>query len=233
MIKNAIYTYWTDNGDKYNSGFSSFGGFKRIFKKSIESVEKSFEKIKIYTDIEGKDKLESIEILERERSNQDASIEFILIDYSEYDFDSRFWNFPKMISYNLQTEPFLHIDTDVVFHNKLENLDGEIVTEMVRNALIWNSERSFLPKDINSKYSPHLLCSGIIGGSDIQIFKDAYDIAEKLVKWDYTRLYVTDQNRIAIEEIVITVLSNKKKIKPLIINKEDFIHYQSVAKNNI
>ena len=213
MINKLIYTYWTNNGENLLVGFHSEDSFIKIFRESLENSKKFFEEVIIYTDIQGKDYLKSLDI---------ESI-YIIIDYTIYDFNKEFWNFPKLISMNLQDEPFIHIDMDLILHEKPKNLGEKIICEKIRGLVMLSRELIFLPKFIQNNYNPNNICSGILGGDHL-IFKQLFDISSEVVKIKKTN--ISFNMIFAIEEIILTSLCNIKKITPSVIDAE-FTHYQS------
>ena len=222
MIQRAVYTYWTNNGSKYVCGFPTEQHFESIFNQSLYNSNQFFDEVVVYTDEKGAEKLEELQI----------DCQKVIIDYSEYDFDTRFWNFPKLITYSLQTVPFVHIDIDLILkENPL--LDCDIVSEMNRGAVILSSDYKFLGKEIYSEYDPLLICSGLLGGNNVDVFKELYEIASEKVKLENTiNLNVTFNKLVAIEEIILTILKNRQGLNVQYLNTE-FEHYQGSKKSKL
>ena len=220
MINRLVYTYHTAKGSNLLAGFHSIESMLSTFKESLENSKKFFEKVVIYTDLEGSEFLNSKEI----------ECEMVIIDYSKYEWNKLFWNYPKLITYNLQDDPFLHLDMDFILHNKPENLKERVLCEKIRGLTMFSRDRSFLPKMILDNYNPNNICSGALGGDPL-VFKKLFDISSVLVK---NKSKDIGFNHIfAIEEIVLTSLCKINDIAPKPIDC-DFTHYQgSEAKMEI
>lgn len=215
MINKIVYTYWTNKGVDFKLGFLNKEIMLHVFNKSIEQSKKLVNKVVVYCDKEGyeflKDKLQ---------------VEFYVVDYSFYEFDTRYWNFPKLITYNLQNEPFLHVDIDALVYDF--DKTASIVSECRRGVLF---DRGIYPsnedkKDLLSNFNGWLTCSGILGGINIIVFKKLFKEVEETVKNkdNYTIFPIT---RMIIEEVVISCLIKKYNLKVKYLNKEkgDYIHY--------
>lgn len=220
MIDKLVYTYWTDNGLNYNCNFPSQEVFARIFKESIVEARKYFKKVVCYTDLHGEDKLKELGI----------EIETEVVLYESFNFDKRFWNYPKLITYSLQYEPFVHCDIDLILKD-FDLFESEIVTEKQRGASYLSTSYSFLG-DLAKEYSPLLTCSGFIGGNNLEVFQELFKISKDLVKKEnWINKRISFDKLVAIEEIILTILINRKKLK--IDSLKDYIHYQGPNKINL
>jgi hypothetical protein len=128
--------------------------------------------------------------------------EIIKVDYNG--FNLGYDNIPKLISYSMQNEPFIHIDFDcIVFDKIFTNLD--IVCEKIR---MYNDlEIPNLPSmwdGIKSKQYKGVLCSGIFGGNNTDLFKNLLD--EALKYHDPNKENVSLGNKMVIEELLATKL---------------------------
>ena len=215
MIDKIVYTYWTNKGTNYKLGFLNTDNLLIVFKKSIEESYKLVNNVVVYCDKEGYSFLYN-----------KIDVKFIIVDYSKYEFDSRYWNFPKIITYNLQKEPFLHIDIDAIVYTFDKN--AEIISECKRGvaydtALYPSLENK---KDLLSNFDGWLTCSGILGGNNIEVFKKLFNEVKETVKNKESYL-ILPKTRMIIEEVVISALINKNKLNVVYLNKKnkDFIHY--------
>lgn len=206
-----VYTYWTNNGDNYLAGFGDIESFKRIALESLEASALISDNIVIYTDVEGRDKLLELGI----------STPTEVVDYSAYEFNPNWWNFPKLITYSLQNTRFLHLDFDVVLHTIPTNLDATLICEKYRGLTQLSYQREFLPKVIQDNFSPKLICSGILGG-DPEIFKVLMTVAEPIV---LTKGFITFETLFTLEEVALTALAKINNITAEPIDC-DFTHYQ-------
>jgi len=220
MIDKLIYTYWTNSGENFTSGFYDEDSFLSVFFSSLNKAKKFFNEVVIYTDVEGKQFLESKNVV----------ADFIVVDYNSYNFNKKYWNFPKLITYNLQTEPFLHIDMDLVLLEKPDGLSSSVVCEMVRGLTHFKRELSFLPKVVLKNYTTRNICSGLLGG-DPKIFKTLFKVSSQLVK-NKTQ-DVSFINLYGIEEIVLSSICKKNDIKPYEVTTQ-ILHIQGAkAKMNL
>ena len=94
------------------------------------------------------------------------------------------WAIGKIKAYQIQTEPFLHIDGDIFIWKKLGDLSfhkSPLIVQNVEYDCKWNIEAmvnnekklSFLPEEINGAYKKSDFTSinaGVIGGTDLDFF---------------------------------------------------------------
>ena len=212
MINRAVYTYCTNQGNNLLCGFYDEDSFVDTFKESLEKAHLYFDTVVVYADQEGVDFLTSKGINES----------FAVVDYSSYDYDRGYWNFPKLITYNLQSERFIHIDTDFILEEQPDNLDKEIVCEKLRGLVIPQRTLKFLPKSVLKYYNPSNICSGLLGGNP-NIFKTLYNVASVLVKPKNQNL--SFENLYGIEEILLGAICKKNNITPFGITTE-YTHLQ-------
>jgi SAM-dependent methyltransferase len=112
MIKKAVYTYWDTPSRKTNCGCNDSKEFACLLSLSLSFAKKQFEHIELVTNDYGKS---------------------ILIDHYKLPFDSvslalndievkdNCWAYPKIVSYSIQTIPFIHIDSDVILIDKIKD----------------------------------------------------------------------------------------------------------------
>lgn len=214
MIDRLLYTFWTNKGTDYLCGFHTEDTMIEFFRKSINNSKRLFKEVVIYTDPHGYEYL-------REKVNCD----FEVIDYDLYEFNKKFWCFPKLITYNLQSKPFLHIDIDVILYEKPKNFKDKLVCEKIRPLQQPAEHRNFLPQKIQDNFSPWNICSGILGG-DPALFKLLYKVSSTVVKTKNDN--VTFDMLFGIEEIVLTSLAKMNDVEPIPYNGK-FLHLQSSA----
>jgi len=220
MIDKIIYTYWTNGGNDYKLGFLNTDNMLHVFKKSITSSKNLVTNVVVYCDQHGYDFLYG-----------KIDTELVVIDYSLYRFDSRYWNFPKLITYNLQTEPFLHIDIDAVVY-KFDKT-AEVVSEYKRGVAY---DISMYPSLENKQhilkyFNGWLTCSGVLGGNNLDIFKELFnEVKDTVINSD--GYIILDKTRMIIEEVMISSLIAKNDLKVSYLGKkgEDYIHYWGVEK---
>lgn len=223
---NLIYTYWTNNGVNISCGFTYPQMFFDCANLSLKRAKSQlFDNIIIYTDNVGRD------ILYKNVSESKKGVCFVIVDYASYNFDTRYWNFPKMISYNLQNEPFLHIDLDVLleydFYTTIgENIASDVITECMRE---YKMELPYFRYCMFKGYKPQrLICSGLIGGSNLDVFKENFIVAQKSCK--PTMFNVSFFDLVAIEEFSFSMLCLKKGLDVYGLEKDSYLHFQGTNK---
>ena len=122
-------------------------------------------------------------------------------------YDSKFWALPKIHSYSVQEEPFLHVDSDVYIWEKFENelinhqliaQNLEIGSDNYRSIFqLLESELTYYPQEVldERKSDSRIFAynAGILGGQDVEFFqiykKKAFDFVEKnAVHWEKKEL---------------------------------------------
>lgn len=211
---NIVYTYWTNEGTNYINGYYNEDLFKKLFMLSVNSLNKY--NITIYTDQHGFNYLKTF---------LPEYVRYELVDYSQYEFNKKFWNFPKLITYSLQNEAFIHVDYDLFFLKEPNFTKCDIITEKTRYHYIFKTfaDRLKLPID---KFPLNIVCSGLIGGTNTDIFKELFNIAKKAV---ITEIDVHFNHLVSIEEIMLTSLINSSNLKVYEV-EEKFIHLQGTQK---
>lgn len=219
---NCLYTYWSNGLENISCGF----GFPQFFfesaGKSITQATKQFSNVFIYTDTFGKDILEK-------NIPETKDVKFVVVDYSQYNFDKRYWNFPKMITYNMQEKPFMHIDFDVFLKDGFaaQLQDADIFTEMIRE---YDYIDNFTKYNENKRKPLGLICSGLIGGNNLDIFKENFKIAVENCK--PTKKKITYEDLYSIEEFSFTKLAIRDGLTIQEINRDTYIHFQGQYKHS-
>lgn len=225
MINKGIYTFYTDNGYNLTQGFRHEGSFTRYLKESLEKSTHIFAEVLLYTDKEGVNYLQ--------HQNLSNKVEIIEYDFHQYLWDKRYWNFPKLMVYNEQEAPFLHMDLDTQILNDIssELRISEVLCEKIRVSQIMASERMNLPQQYWDKYDSYIPCSGILGGNEISVFKTLFEIAKSIVTAPVkTGVKITDQYRIAIEEIMLKIICNENEVSITSLLPNSFEHLQGDSK---
>jgi|GEM_PF-1719027 len=216
MINRLLYTFWTNEGNNLENNFVNIQQMVDLFDRSLEKSKEFFEHVVIYTDSGGKDFLEKAGV---------SDVEYVVLDYSQYKFNKEIWCFPKIITYSLQKERFLHIDMDLILEEKPRNLHEKLLCEKTRPLFQLSTERDFLPEMVKKHFNPINICSGALGG-DPAIFKKLFTIASKVA--DNKNLIVTPEVLFGIEEIILTSIASANNISPAPIDCR-FTHYQGYS----
>lgn len=211
----AVFTYYTDNGNKLAQNWPKFSLFAHYFYLSVLSAVKYFDEVVIYTDAPN---------IVYNLFSDEQEIKVLTLDYNKQSrFKKGFWNFPKLVTYFLEAsrnEPFLHIDNDFILNEKPKNLDAPIVCEATRYSFepTWKfRELGIEPKDHNIKTAQKILCSGVLGGNNLEAFKtlmakaeqvQAHVLENKLSTVRYAHLYI-------MEEYLLTGIVGIESVKTI------------------
>lgn len=116
--------------------------------------------------------------------------------------DERLWALPKIFTYSLQDNPFLHIDGDVFIFQELPNslTKSQLIAQNMEVETDYYSEAKMLLRD-NLDYFPdciqedvyqgksfYAINAGILGGHDIDFFQSYAKEAQKYV-WENAHCY--------------------------------------------
>ena len=193
----AIYSLYEDYGKKVNGGFKSKKDLATVLTLSVLESKKQFKEVNFYTNKFGKE----------------------LVDYYEIPFDNVFqvldkfdnvlhpnlWAYIKIYVYNLQTEPFIHIDNDVILWDKIpdyynqydlffQNKEHLTTHRGYINLLDKASRFPIIDKDIiDSKPSFAYNC-GIVAGKNLDVIKKWHTLVEDFIfnplnkeSWEQTK----------------------------------------------
>lgn len=158
----------------------------------------------------------------------------IKVDYFEDNFDTRYWNYPKLKTYSLQESPFCHIDLDMVVMPGFNvPSDSDFVTERFRSI---KNEKSCFRHALSAYSKPSdIICSGIIGCNDVNamhVFDDIYSKA-KIECANGVNETVEFQDLYSIEEVALSqiVFEEQWSVKEIPVSK--YIHFQGKNKETI
>lgn len=215
----GCYTYYvhSEDANSISCGFGNPFLFFKIANVSIKEALLRFDRVDIYTDSLGKEILEKNVPLSR-------ACNIIVVNYEEYNFDKRYWNFPKMITYSLQDKPFVHIDFDVIVLDTFVFTDTpDIYTELKRE---YTYESRF---DKYKGVAPDfLICSGLIGGHNTDVFKKNFEIAKQVCQ--PTDNEIEYEDLWGIEEYSFTQMANADNLIVSEFNPCSYIHFQGKNK---
>jgi len=225
---NICYTYWTNGGENVSCGFDYPSLFFQSAEKSLKLAAKQPYKdnVIVYTDDTGYD------VLTKNIPKIDG-VSFILVDFDRMPFDKRFWNFPKLVTYALQDDFFIHIDFDVFLKpDFLEQIDfsADIVTEKLRD---YDYKQEFEVFNKNNKNPNKLICSGLLGGCNLDAFKENFKLAQI-----FCREPKENENRnvnffdlISIEEFALTKMAAQRQLSIQELSEDSFLHFQGKYKH--
>lgn len=214
---NVIFTYCSFNQGKEIDTF-----FFKMCLLAIGTAKKNIEDahIKVYCDKYARRVFDKIKYID----------ELIEIDYSKYDFDHRFWCFPKFISYSLQNEPFVHIDLDMAIIKKVSFDNSDIISERKRPFDKEPEELKYAAKGL--PIPDEIFCSGIFGGSNTAFFKDFFRHASELCS---TKNLANDdvlyEHLYSLEEVYSTQKIENSKMSVKVMDDSSYLHFWERPKN--
>lgn len=173
-----VQSFWSGNQTDFTNdyGWYSYKYNWQSWILSCNQLVKHHKEVELYTDRFG------FEILITKLQLPYTKVHVVLDELNHY--NKNLWAVAKIKTFQLQTEPFIHVDGDVFVWesliNKFENSNLitqnlEVATDYYRKR--WNiifPQLSFLPNEMNgySKNKNNLACNmGIIGGKNLNFFK--------------------------------------------------------------
>lgn len=241
---NIVYTYYSDGIVNLDCGFCDVGLFLTCAKKSLRSavIQECVDKVKIYTDEFGmfflQERIDWKYVFGDERAKT-KQIDWHLVDYKKLsddtNYDKSFWNFPKLFTYTLQEEPFIHIDFDVIlaegFLKDIFESGCDVYTEKIRHL---DCRPQFLSEfDTDGTELKDIICSGLIGGGNksFPIFLENWKKALEYCKFDAKRGEKLVYEMLwGIEEYSFTKLVRKSELSVFEVKKGSYVHFQGKNK---
>lgn len=208
---NVIYTYCNFNNTEFSDFFLKMSKLSMFFSnRSIENAN-----VILYCD------KSSYNFFKQIRYINDIKI----IDYSKYNFDKRAWNFPKLVSYSLQKEKFVHVDLDLSLLKPIEFSDDvDIFSEKTRKLEMKDIEYIYCDKDY--ELPKEIYCSGVFGGNNLELYQQLFFYANKYFNKDYCKnKEIGYENLYALEEVLTTQIMNKNNFKAQLLDQNKYIHF--------
>lgn len=146
------------------------------------------------------------------------------------------WALPKLFTYSLQNKPFLHIDGDVFVFEKFDNslLNSELIGQNIEVATdyyistqnLLEENFTFFPdcvkRDFDSKIPINAVNAGILGGHNIDFFKEytklAFEYIDKNVH-NFQNIPVERFN-VFFEQHLFYALAQEKQVNINVLIKE-------------
>ncbi len=138
------------------------------------------------------------------------------------------WALPKLYTYSIQDQPFLHIDGDVFLFRKISNrlLKGELIAQNIEEATeYYLSTQKELTKyfhyfpdcvsnDFDSKYPIKAVNAGILGGNNIPFIKEYSGLAFEYVSRNeaYLSSINVDKFNVFFEQHLFYALAKEQNI---------------------
>jgi hypothetical protein len=182
----AVYTFWAkpfnQPGYRSNAGYLDIEMFYSSWILSVMKAKEYFDKVILYTDTEGAKLLSKI----------DLPFDELNITLDNLDLDTELWVIPKIITYSLQTEPFLHIDYDLFFWSNPPQgyldkpllCESKVGLEFYRNVVVdFIQNGDNVPTDIaNYTEDLYVAGAGLYGGNNHQLLSNSAKAILELVK---------------------------------------------------
>ena len=174
-----VQSFWSGNQTDFtnNFGWNSYKYNWLSWILSCHQLVKYHKKVELYTDRFG------YEILIKKLQLPYTKVHVVLDDLNNYNKD--LWAISKIKTFQMQDEPFLHVDGDVFVwesltdkfkNSNLVTQNLEITTEYYGK--MWNDifpNLKFIPSEMTNyinKTSNFACNMGIIGGNDLNFFKE-------------------------------------------------------------
>jgi len=193
MIKTAVYTYYDNPTKPTWSGFSSLKDLQDFVTLSVSQSKKHIGKTKLVCNKFGASRLSG------------CGFDVIEPYLDGFHFNEKFWAYPKIVTYALQTEPFLHIDLDALLWERPsdEFLNAPIVFQNIElfskhvgyKQLIqrFKNSRSGLKK-LNTSLN-YAYCCGFVGGNNLDYFQEWKQLVDEfIVLTDFNKAGWNGQN---------------------------------------
>lgn len=199
-----IQSYWSKPmriNDNTEAVYRSNGGWcKKIYfyaswALSCLRLAKMYDDVELYTDSYGKHIL--YEMLELPYTNVSTDLECL------DSLNHNLWAFGKIYTYSLQSQPFLHVDSDVYMWKKFDDriMSADVVGQSLEENYVANIDYfnriekvlTYIPDAIRNarKTSPNdviQLNAGILGGNDMAFFREYTREAFMMVDKNYDSL---------------------------------------------
>ena len=174
-----IQSFWSGQNKeiKDNRGWLSYEYHWLGWILSCNQLRKFYDEVELYTDSFG------FEILIEKLQLPYTKVHVVLDEMDAYPKD--LWAIAKLKTYQLQDEPFIHVDGDVFIWDKFPNdfVSGNLIAQNLENTTdyyreMWNKiapHLDFIPDEILNYHNgfSNLGCNmGIIGGNDVVFFQE-------------------------------------------------------------
>ncbi len=192
-----IQSYWTlpslstdlDISGRSKGGFLDMRFNYMSWALSCLSLKKFYKNVELITDKQGADLL--IDTLKLPYTHVSVALDAL------NDYHPKLWAIGKLKAYQLQNDPFLHVDGDVFIWKPFDKafLSNQLIVQNIEKSYDYYSnildsltlEFDYIPKVVKENYSVlkdlTSVNAGIIGGNDIAFFKSyttkAFDFVDK------------------------------------------------------
>lgn len=217
---NIIQTLWTGRKDLLKDEFGWIDPEYHIMSwaLSCSKIREFYDNCVLYTDSQGKHIL--IDVLNLPYTD-------VKVVYDNLKCRPTHWAYPKIVTYSLQDEPFIHIDGDVILAHPLNGdiinaqlvaQNKEIISDYYKDMLNDIRRRgTMMPECLNKDIEKGLCGSynaGVLGGTDIQFIKEYCNQAYRIIDDNHmnepTGSNISVNNNILFEQILFYSLVKQK-----------------------
>ncbi|WP_035652383.1 DUF6734 family protein [Flavobacterium sp. ASV13] len=187
---------------------------------SCLQFKKYYNEVELVTDSLGYDLL--INKLELPYTKVDVSLDVL------NDYHPDLWALGKIYAYSIQKEPFIHADGDIFIYKKFEDSfeNSQLISQNIEKGFGYYDEAFKLIEE-KFDYIPTYLTeskiknngiiavnAGLLGGSDLDFFKEYTDEAFKFVDKNVSKLHEINLGTIntVYEQFLFKAIAEKKKI---------------------
>ena len=228
----AVYSYWEDNRRKLNGGFASKRDLAMTLALSVEKSLKQFKEVELVTNTTGK------ELLIDQYKLPFTNVRVVL-DQFDYNLEPDFWAYVKIYAYSIQTEPFVHIDNDVILWDAIpkETLEAPLFFQNKEDFIkhtgylkLIKEAKGFVKIDdeILSQTVQFALNCGVVGCNDLPIIQEWKAIVDEYLFhkrnqpiWE--AIVDKHSHNHLFEQYFISALIAKKGTKVATLLKDDFM----------
>jgi hypothetical protein len=225
MIQKAIYSQWSSPFGNTTGAFLNHETARASWCISVENSKKFFKSVELVCDDAAKKTLVDEFGIPFDKVHN-------VLDESLKGMDPAFWVMGKFHAYRMQAEPFIHIDSDFIFFDKMQD-------ELLKAPFVFANPETITGTYISgmqvlkncpvkpSYYDPklcfdNLCCVGVIGVNDLATMKEWVDSIFEVVTCSRNKefwMYAGYRGRHVVcwllEQYMIANLLKVKNIQPM------------------
>jgi len=228
----VIQSFWSGNKTNLNNNYGWLSNKHHWISwiLSANQLSKHHSQLELYTDSFGYD------ILIKNLKLPYTKVHVVLDELNSY--HPNLWAISKIKTYELQNEPFLHVDGDVFVRDSLlkNNQKASLITQNLERTTdyytqMWKNIKpnlNYIPQEFNAGINNEYACNmGIVGGNNISFFKEyakkSFEFVDKNREaWESINCL---NFNIFFEQVLFYRLSKNKKLE---IN----YHFEKISDDN-
>lgn len=214
-----VQTFWTANKSLLENSFGWYNSQYHLMSWALSclSLKKYYVDVVLYTDSHGYKVF--IELLQLPYTD-------VIVQYDNLLCPEIHWAYPKIVTYSLQNEPFIHVDGDVYLPFRLDTSvelgeliaqNKEIGSEYYKGMMNDLLRRNYqMPKFLKAAIERDIIPSynaGLLGGNDIAFIQEYCQVAFQFVEDnhlnDINNTNVNINNNILFEQVLFATLVEK------------------------